>query len=157
MMQRGIDFMDLQTKAKNLIDEFSQFNDWEDRYKHLIQKGKQLEELPEELMVEKFKIKGCQSQVWLVPELKAGKVEFRASSDAMIVKGIISLLVNVYSGATPQEILNYEPEYLKQIGITDHLSMNRTNGLASMIKQIKMYGIAYNSLVEKGIMDANIS
>ena len=86
---------------------------------------------------------------------KDGKIQFEASSDAMIVKGIISLLVEVYSNATPEEILSFEPDYLKKIGITDHLSMNRTNGLASMIKQIKMYGVAYQALVAKGVQNAD--
>lgn len=147
--------MDLSTKANNLVDEFARFNDWEDRYRHLIQKGKKLEDLSEDLQSEKFKVKGCQSQVWLVPSLKEGRIQFKASSDAMIVKGIISLLVEVYHDATPEEVLKFEPDYLKKIGITDHLSMNRTNGLASMIKQIKMYGVAYQAMVAQGVQNAD--
>lgn len=154
-MKKDRYFMDLPTRANKLIDEFGQFNDWEDRYRHLIQKGKNLSDISEDLQTEKFKINGCQSQVWLIPSLKDGKVQFEASSDAMIVKGIISLLVEVYSDATPEEILSFEPDYLKKIGITDHLSMNRTNGLASMIKQIKMYGVAYQALVSKGVQNAD--
>jgi cysteine desulfuration protein SufE len=147
--------MDLRQRAQNMIDEFSRIPDWEERYKLVIQKGKALQDLDESLMTEKYKVKGCQSQVWLVPELSQGKVHFQAGSDAMIVKGIISLLVEIYSDATPDDILGYDPEFLKEIGITEHLSMNRTNGLASMVKQIKMYAIAYQSLVSKGIKDAN--
>lgn len=155
MMRKDRKFMDLQQRAQRLVDEFSQLLGWEERYKLVIQKGKALPEIDESLLVDKFKIKGCQSQVWLIPRLESGKIHFQASSDAMIVKGIISLLVEVYNEASPEEILNFEPGYLKEIGITEHLSMNRTNGLASMVKQIKMYAIAYQSLVSKGINDAN--
>ena len=123
-----------------------QFNDWEDRYKELIQLGRGLEPLSEEERAEKYKIKGCQSQVWLVPEFKDGRVYFRADSDAMLVKGIIALLVNVYSASTPDEILNNKPDFLKEVGVTEHLSMNRTNGLASMMKQIQMYAAVFKSM-----------
>ena len=154
-MDLPADGSQLPARAAQLIEEFAKFNDWEDRYRHLIQKGKALPEIAEKFQIEKFKVNGCQSQVWLVPSLDDGRVQFLASSDAMIVKGIISLLVEVYSDATPAEILEFEPDYLKKIGITDHLSMNRTNGLASMIKQIKMYGVAYQAMVAQGVKNAD--
>ena len=117
----------LPDKAAQLVEEFSKFSDWEDRYRHLIKKGKELPEIEDGLKSEKFKVNGCQSQVWLVPSLKEGRVQFQASSDAMIVKGIISLLVNVYSDATPADILAFEPDYLKKIGF--HKKTHRKNVL----------------------------
>lgn len=147
--------MDLGARAQNIIDEFSRYSDWEDRYKHMIEMAKGLPEFPASLQIEKYKVKGCQSQVWLVPSLVEGKVEFQASSDAVLVRGIVALLIKVYSQSTPDEIIQFEPDYLKEIGITQHLSMNRTNGLASMIKQIKMYAIAYKTLVDQGITNAH--
>lgn len=133
-----------QVKAR-----FLQFQDWEDRYKELINLGKGLEAYPEDKRDEKFKIKGCQSQVWLYPEFKEGRIFFYADSDALLVKGIIGLLVHVYSDATPDEILNTKPDFLKDVGITEHLSMNRSNGLASMMKQIQMYALVFKS-TQKG-------
>jgi cysteine desulfuration protein SufE len=131
------------TQIKN---RFLQFNDWEDRYKELINLGKQLEAYPEDKRDEKFKVKGCQSQVWLFPEFKDGRVYLHADSDALLVKGIVGLLVSVYSDATPEEILATPPEFLKEVGITEHLSMNRSNGLAAMMKQIQMYAVVFKSM-----------
>jgi cysteine desulfuration protein SufE len=128
---------------------FLQYHDWEDRYKELITLGKSLDTYPEDKREEKFKIKGCQSQVWLYPEFKNGKVYFHADSDALLVKGIVGLLVNVYSDATPEEIINTKPDFLKEVGITEHLSMNRSNGLAAMMKQIQMYALVFKS-TQKG-------
>jgi cysteine desulfuration protein SufE len=127
-------------------ERFLKFSDWEDRYKELIQLGKTLTPYPEDKREEKFKVKGCQSQVWLYPELKDGRVYFYADSDALLVKGIVGILVNVYSDSTPEEILATKPEFLKEVGITEHLSMNRTNGLAAMMKQIQMYALVYQSM-----------
>lgn len=147
--------MTIEDKIDQLEASFNQYSDWEDRYKELIKIGKNLDDISDELKVEKFIIKGCQSQVWLVPELKDGQVNFIASSDAILVKGIIGILVNIYSGSKPEEIMEHKGDFLKKIGITEHLSMNRTNGLASMVKQIQMYAFVYKSLVDKGIMNAN--
>ena len=133
-----------QVKAR-----FLKFSDWEDRYKELIHLGRELRSYPEDKREDKYKIKGCQSQVWLYPEFKEGKVYFYADSDALLVKGIIGLLVNVYSNATPDEILATAPEFLKEVGITEHLSMNRSNGLAAMMKQMQMYAVVYKSM-QKG-------
>lgn len=146
----------MQESGKNnaveqIIDRFNKYSDWEDRYRELIKTGKSLTDLDESQKIDKFKVRGCQSQVWLVPELKDGKVLFKADSDAVLVKGIVALLVEAYSGLTPEEITAQDTGFLKEIGITEHLSMNRTNGLANMVKQIKMYAMAFQSLVAKGI------
>ena len=153
---KGIEIMGIKLKADSVVDRFSQYNDWEDRYKELIKIGKSLPELSPEYQIEKFQVKGCQSLVWLKPEFKEGKVKFYGYSDAVLVKGIVGLLVDVYSGFRPDEILAYQDDFLKKIGITEHLSMNRTNGLASMLKQIKMYAMAFKSLADKGIENADI-
>ncbi len=137
---------EIEQKAQSLALEINAFESWEDKYTYIIQKGRKIEEIEDDLKIEKYQVKGCQSQVWLVPELKEGHVFFRGSSDASLVKGIVSLLLHVYSGHTPSDILDYNGDFLTEIGINQHLSMNRTNGLASMLKQIKMYAIVYQSL-----------
>lgn len=141
--------MTVTERITQVVSRFKAQADWEDRYKELIQIGKQLALYPEEQRQEKFKVKGCQSQVWLYPEFKEGRVFFHADSDAILVKGIMGLLTEVYSGLKPQEILDTPADFLKEIGITEHLSMNRSNGLASMLKQIQMYALVYKSLGEK--------
>jgi cysteine desulfuration protein SufE len=133
-------------RTTQIRQRFLQFKDWEDRYKELIVLGKNLDSYPEEKREEKYKVKGCQSQVWLFPEFKDGRVYFRADSDAVLVKGIVGLLVSVYSDATPDEILSTKPEFLQEVGITEHLSMNRSNGLAAMMKQIQMYAVVFKSM-----------
>lgn len=138
--------MSLENRVEEIKKRFLKYEDWEDRYKELIGLGRALHVYPEAQRVEKYKIKGCQSQVWLYPEFNEGKVIFYGDSDAVLVKGIVSLLVEVYSNATPDEILALSPDFLKQIGITEHLSMNRTNGLAAMMKQIQMYAVVFKSL-----------
>jgi cysteine desulfuration protein SufE len=137
---------DLVEKIKNLEQHFLALPDWESRYKEMIQIGKKLPVMPEDFKKEKFQIKGCQSQVWLYPEFNGSVVIFYADSDSQLVKGIISLLITIYSGLTPQEILSTKPDFLNTIGITDHLSLNRTNGLASMLKQIQLYARVYASM-----------
>jgi len=107
--------------------------------------------MDEEFKTEANKVKGCQSQVWLHASVKDGKVYFQADSDASIVKGIVSVLVRIYSDATPDEILATKPEFLDTIGLRQHLSMSRANGLSSMIKQISMYAIAFKTKIEMGI------
>jgi cysteine desulfuration protein SufE len=139
-------YLTIIERIEAIKDRLQQFNDWEDRYKELIQLGRALAPISDEQRDEKYKVKGCQSQVWLIPEFKDGHVYFLADSDAVLVKGIIALLVNVYSGSTPDEILNNKPDFLKEVGITEHLSMNRTNGLASMMKQIQMYAVVFKSM-----------
>jgi cysteine desulfuration protein SufE len=146
--------MNLRNRVSAIVDRFSQFDDWEDRYKEIIKIGKNLSELDDGDKIEKFQVKGCQSQVWLKPSFENGIVNYFGDSDAILVKGIVGVLIEAYSGSTPNEILEYQDDFLKSIGITDHLSMNRTNGLASMLKQIKMYAVVYKSLADKGIKDA---
>lgn len=138
--------MNMTDRTTQIKDRFLKFNDWEDRYKELIQLGKHLPAYPEDKRDEKFKVKGCQSQVWLYPEFKDGRVYLHADSDALLVKGIVGLLTSVYSDATPDEILATKPEFLKEVGITEHLSMNRSNGLAAMMKQIQMYAVVFKSM-----------
>jgi len=144
--------MSLEAKITDIKSRFENISDWEERYKEIIRIGKTLTPMTDGDKEDKFKVKGCQSLVWLKPSYADGIVTFHADSDAILVKGIIGLLIEVYSGHGPDEILKNSPEFLKEIGITDHLSMNRTNGLASMMKQIQMYAVAYNSLKEKGIL-----
>ena len=147
--------MEIAAKIDHLVQKYKDMDSWESRYKSIIQDGKKMDSLDQELLLDKYKVTGCQSQVWLVPSLKNGKVHFKADSDAMLVKGIIHLLISVYSGSTPQEIIETKADFLKKIGITEHLSMNRSNGLASMVKQIQMYAIAFKSLTDKGINDVD--
>lgn len=138
--------MSLQDRTTQIKERFTKFKDWEDRYKELIHLGRELAPYPEDKREEKYKVKGCQSQVWLYPEFKEGKVFFHADSDALLVKGIVGLLTSVYSDATPDDILATKPDFLKEVGITEHLSMNRSNGLASMMKQIQMYALVYKTM-----------
>jgi len=136
----------MQERINQVKERFLQYKDWEDRYKELIKIGRDLSLYPEEKRDEKYKVKGCQSQVWLFPEFKDGRVYFSADSDAVLVKGIVGLLVSVYSDATPEEILSTKPDFLKEVGITEHLSMNRSNGLAAMMKQMQMYALVFKSM-----------
>ena len=139
----------ISDRIKGLVEQFSRLPDWEARYKLVIELGKGLEPLAEELKTDKYKVKGCTSQVWLVPSFENNLVKFSADSDSVLVKGIIALLVNVYSDSSPQEILENKADFLKEIGLMENLTMNRSNGLTSMIKQIQMYAFAYQSLVKK--------
>jgi cysteine desulfuration protein SufE len=141
----------IESRVKTIVEKFSAFENWEDRYKNVISMGKELADFPEEHRLEENKVKGCQSQVWIVPELKDGKIIFYADSDASIVKGIIALLLNVYSDATPDEILSTKPDFLEEIGLRQHLSMSRANGLSSMLKQISMYALAYKTKIQMGL------
>ena len=129
--------MTLEEKKQAVIEEFSMYDEWLDKYEYLIELGKALEAYPEEEKTEDKLIKGCQSRVWLDYALKDGKLYFRADSDAIITKGIISLLISVYSGRTPQEIANDDFGFVDQIGLRENLSPTRANGLVSMIETIK--------------------
>lgn len=137
--------MNINERVEQLLKEFEGVDDWEERYKKIIQKGKTLQTLPEEHRIESNKVKGCQSQVWLHAEVKDGEVYFLADSDAAIVKGIISLLLEVYSGSTPDEILATRPNFVDELGLRQHLSMNRSNGLSAMLKQISLYALAFKA------------
>ena len=125
-----------------IIEEFSGFDDWMDKYQLLIDMGSGQEPLPEEYKTEQNLIDGCQSRVWLQADYREGRVVFRAESDALIVKGIVDLLVRVLSGHTPQEILDADLYFIDRIGLKEHLSPTRSNGLVAMLKQMKMYALA---------------
>lgn len=127
----------LDAKKQSIIDEFSMFDEWLDKYEYLIELGKNLEPFHEERKTEDRLIKGCQSRVWLDWELKEGKLYFKADSDAIITKGIISLLVSVYSGASPDMIKDDDFSFVESLGLKENLSPTRANGLASMIQTIK--------------------
>ncbi|MBR5860968.1 MAG: SufE family protein [Bacteroidaceae bacterium] len=135
----------IQEIQDNIIDEFSGFDDWLDRYQLLIDLGNGQEPLPQEYKTDNNLIEGCQSRVWLQADLVDGKVIFRAESDALIVKGIVSLLISVYSGQTPDDILASEPYFVEAIGLKEHLSPTRSNGLVAMIKQMKLYALAFKA------------
>jgi len=130
----------------NLINQFKAFNHWDDRYKEIINLGKKLPSVDLETLDPKFLVKGCQSQVFLIPSLVNGKIYFQVESDALIVKGILAILVQVYSDRFPQDILKISPKFLETMGIIEHLSMTRSNGLKSMIKQIQLYAFAYSQM-----------
>ena len=135
----------IQEIQDEIIAEFSDFDDWLDRYQLLIDLGCEQEPLPVEYKTDNNLIEGCQSRVWLQADYADGKVHFRAESDAMIVKGIVSLLIKVYSGRTPDEILNTEPYFVEAIGLKEHLSPTRSNGLLAMIRQMKLYALAFKA------------
>ena len=128
-----------------VIEEFSDFDDWMDKYQLLIYLGNEQEPLAPEYKTEQNLIEGCQSRVWLQADLEDGKVIFQAESDALIVKGIIALLIKVVSGHTPDEILENELYFIQEIGLKDHLSPTRSNGLLAMVKQMRMYALAFKA------------
>ena len=129
-----------------IIAEFSDFDDWMDRYQMLIDMGSEQEALEEKYKTEQNLIDGCQSRGWLQADLIDGMVHFRAESDALIVKGIVALLVRVLSGHTPQEILDADLYFIDRIGLHEHLSPTRSNGLSAMLKQMKVYALAFSSM-----------
>lgn len=127
----------VQEVENEIIEEFSLFNNWMEKYEYIIELGKNLESLKEDEKTEDKKVAGCQSQVWIVPEYKDGKMIFRADSDAIITKGLVALVLRVLSNRTPEEILNANLLFIDKIGMKEHLSPNRANGLMAMIKHIK--------------------
>lgn len=136
----------IKEKQEDIIEEFNSFDDWMDRYQLLIDLGSEQSPLDEQYKSDSNLIEGCQSRVWLQADLMPdGTVRFLAESDALIVKGIVSLLVKVYSGHTPDEILDNEPYFVEAIGLKEHLSPTRSNGLVAMIKQMKMYALAFKT------------
>ena len=128
-----------------IIDDFSLMDEWDDKYAYIIEIGKKIPELPSEFKTETNIIRGCQSKVWMTSTLENNKVNFQADSDAIIVKGLIGLLLKTYSGHSPNEILTTEPYFIEKIGMSQHLSMTRSNGLASMVKQMKLDALAYKA------------
>jgi len=135
----------IQEIQEEIIDEFNFFDDWTEKYQYLIDLGKNLPKFDLKNKIDSNLIKGCQSKVWLSSSFKENIVIFEADSDAIISKGIISLLIRVFSGHTPEEILNSKIDFIEKIGLNTHLSQTRANGLLSMIKQIKIYALAYQS------------
>ena len=132
---------------REIVDEFSVFDDWMDKYAYLIELGSGLEGMDESHKTEENLIKGCQSRVWFHAELKDGRLFFTADSDAIITKGIAGLLIRVFSGPDPEDIAKADLHFIDEIGLTHHLSPTRSNGLLSMVKQIKMYAIAASQQV----------
>lgn len=137
--------MTINEQQDAIIDEFSEMDDWMDRYQMLIDMGNDLDTLPEAYKTNQNLIDGCQSRVWIQCDYVDGKMLLTADSDALIVKGIIALLIQVLSGHTPAEILDSELYFIDRIGLRDHLSPTRSNGLLAMIKQIKAYAVAYKA------------
>ncbi|MGZ3772090.1 MAG: SufE family protein [Pseudobdellovibrionaceae bacterium] len=141
--------MSSQEKQNKIISDFSALTQWEDRYKKIIEMGKALPPMPNDLKTEQNLVKGCQSQVWLSAKLNdQGLVELTGDSDALIVKGLVSLLLFIYSNASPAEILATPPDFLKALGFEGNLSPSRANGLFSMLKQIKLYATAFDYLLK---------
>lgn len=137
-----------QEKAGLIAGEFELFTDWMDKYTLLIEMGKKLPLINSEYKTENYLINGCQSQVWLFAEYQEGKVIFTADSDAIITKGIVNVLISVLSGLTTDEIINADMEFINRIGLREHLSPTRSNGLNSMIKQMKLYALAFKTKYE---------
>lgn len=137
--------MTLQDIQNDIIEEFSMFDDWEERYQYMIDLGKTLPLIDEQYKTESNIIKGCQSKVWVHAEMIDDKVVFTADSDAIITKGIIAILIRVFSNQHPKDIIEADTSFIDKIGLKEHLSPTRANGLVSMIKQLKMYAIAYQT------------
>lgn len=138
--------MTIEERQKEIVDEFVDIEDWMDRYGYIIDLGNALEPLPDDLKTPDRLIEGCQSRVWLDASLGAdGTIHFRADSDAIIVKGIISLLVSVLDGHTPDEVLCADLHFIDEIGLSRHLSPTRSNGLVAMVKQMRIYALAFKA------------
>jgi len=137
--------MSIKAQQQDIIEEFDLFEDWMDKYEHLISLGKSLPLIDPQFKTDDYIIKGCQSKVWLHGALKDQYVVFTADSDAIITKGIVSVLIRAFSQATPQEILEANTDFIKAIGLSDHLSPTRANGLVSMIRQMKLYAMAFQT------------
>lgn len=137
--------MTIKEIQEEIIDEFSMFEDWEERYQYMIDLGKTLPLIDEQFKTEENIIKGCQSKVWVHAEMENNKVVFTADSDAIITKGIIAILIRVFSNQSPKDIIEADTGFIDEIGLKEHLSPTRANGLVSMIKQLKMYAIAYQT------------
>ena len=137
--------MSIQEIQNDIIEEFAMFEDWEERYQYMIDLGKTLPLIDPKYKTEDHIIKGCQSKVWVHAEMNDEKVEFTADSDAIITKGIIAILIRAFSNQHPEAIIKADTDFIDKIGLKDHLSPTRANGLVSMIKQLKMYAIAYQT------------
>jgi len=140
--------MTLNEVQDQIIEDFSIFEDWMDKYQQLIELGKDLPPIDEKKRTESYLIKGCQSKVWLDAELKDGKIYFSADSDAIITKGIVALLIHVLNERTPKEIFDSELYFIDKIGLKENLSPTRSNGLVSMVKQMRLFALAYQSKID---------
>lgn len=138
----------MQEATQEIIEEFALFEDWEGRYEYLIEFGKKLPKMPDELRTEDKLIRGCQSQVWLHAYKKEGRIFFQADSDAIIPRGIVSLMLRIYSGRFPDQIIHSDPVFLSEIGFNSFLSPARANGMEAMFRQIKQYAVALKSFHE---------
>jgi cysteine desulfuration protein SufE len=138
--------MTIDQIQQEIVEEFSGFEDWMDKYAYLIEIGNEMAPIDPKYKIESNLIRGCQSRVWLHQDLIDGKIKFEAESDALIVKGLVALLLRVYSGRTPKEILESEPRFIDEIGLRQHLSPTRSNGLLAMVKQMKLYALAYEKI-----------
>jgi len=141
--------MTIDEIQQEIVEEFSGFEDWMDKYAYLIEIGNEMTPIDAKYKVENNLIRGCQSRVWLHQEFTDGKIIFEAESDALIVKGLVALLLRIYSGRTPKDILESEPRFIDEIGLRQHLSPTRSNGLLAMVKQMKMYALAYEKISAK--------
>ena len=138
--------MTIEQVQQDIINEFSVYEDWMDKYSYLIELGNELKDLDPQEKIDQNLIKGCQSRVWLVAEIENGVINFRGESDAVIVKGLVALLLRVVSGRTAKELLENELHFIDDLGLKQHLSPTRSNGLLAMIKQIRLYAVAYNKI-----------
>jgi cysteine desulfuration protein SufE len=137
--------MTIQEIQKEIVDEFSMFDDWMQRYEYMIELGKSLPLIDEAYKTDEHIIKGCQSKVWVHADLEGDKLLFTADSDAIITKGIIAILIRAFSNQKPADIINADTNFIDEIGLKEHLSPTRANGLVSMIKQLKLYAVAYQT------------
>jgi cysteine desulfuration protein SufE len=138
--------MTIEQVQQEIIEEFSAYEDWMDKYGYLIELGNDLKDLDPKEKIDQNLIKGCQSRVWLVAEMEDGRINFRGESDAVIVKGLVALLLRVVSGRTPNELLENDLHFIDDLGLKQHLSPTRSNGLLAMLKQIRLYAVAYNKI-----------
>lgn len=138
--------MTIEQVQQEIIEEFSVYEDWMDKYGYLIELGNDLTDLDPKEKTDQNLIKGCQSRVWLVAEMEDGKINFRGESDAVIVKGLVALLLRVVSGRTPNELMENDLHFIDDLGLKQHLSPTRSNGLLAMVKQIRLYAVAYNKI-----------
>jgi cysteine desulfuration protein SufE len=135
----------IQDIQNDIIEEFAMFDDWEERYQYMIDLGKTLPLIDEQYKTDDYLIKGCQSKVWVHANMENNKIVFTADSDAIITKGVIAILIRVFSNQHPKDIIDANTDFIDKIGLKEHLSPTRANGLVSMIKQLKMYAIAYQT------------
>jgi cysteine desulfuration protein SufE len=137
--------MTIKEIQEEIIEEFDMFDDWMERYEYIIELGKSLPLIDKEFQIDENLIKGCQSKVWLHAEMKENKVVYTSNSDAILTKGIIALLLRVFSNHSPDKIIKIDTSFIDKIGLKEHLSLTRANGLVSMIKKIKLYALAYQA------------